>query len=244
MRRVALLKGVFATIFCAILIFAALHLRSAEPPPQEDNALVDVLGRPSTQSSSHDESVSKKMNSDEEASEHRIERASIPAPVVAQKRHAHEFPIEGAKLPVLQWSFRKYAGTAVDLLDNPSFNPSRLSLEPSKLRLLEGMLDEIVRDESAFANEYNGSRHAHAAARLRSNRFELAPETARDTPTILVPKHAEQEVVAASSSVYGSGIVRIEWGDDPELDRERLKIIDFKIVSAERIKEFIVKNGK
>jgi len=145
----------------------------------------------------------------------------------------------GSLLPKLNWDFVGKAGTPEAVLELDYFNPRNLTPDSATRSELKAIIDrhmKTVRDR-----EMQMHRSRFASLRDRYERGELEsqriPNSSDPTP-LGEPSHPEEEVghFASGNEHYG---YRIQWGEDPEYDADRMEVLYAKQRAIEELRDFL-----
>lgn len=141
------------------------------------------------------------------------------------------------------WPFARRAGTVDLVLANDYLNPARKTLDAESRRELDRVLKDVLGAVSEVESEYRIMRADHVMAVVRAGGLE-ARLPGDDGIRQGRPRQPEEEVADVSTTRFGDGYVRVQWGDDPHVDQKRLELLDLKSRSIEQIKAFVDQNGK
>lgn len=146
-----------------------------------------------------------------------------------------------ALLPKVSWDFVGTAGTPKDVLESAYFNPRNLTPDPATTSELEAIIDRHKKTVQDLETRMNGSRFT--MLRDRYSRGELESQRIETTtaPTPLgKPSHPEEEI-----GFFSSGIAcyryRIQWGQDPSYDADRMEVFHAKNRAIKELRDFLRK---
>lgn len=170
----------------------------------------------------------------------------VAAPVVPPAAASEiPLPVLGGEpmLPRALWPLGRKLDTVDKVLENDWFNPERRALDGDSRRELQQILRDTTGALSQIEMEYQVTRGEHVRASLKKGNYEKRLE---GDAGILQgrPLNAEEEVSDVGSTRYGDCYVRIHWGDNPDIDRKRIELLDFKTKAVEQIKAFVQQKGK